>query len=130
MPPLTRARANDFAPWMNTYLFRYGINTIPRISVFFGNTAVESDYYRRLVEDMDYSAAGLRKTFPHEFKTMEVAEKYAKKSEAIANNASANRNGNGDEVSGDGWKYRGRGLIQVSGRHNYAAFPASAMLTF
>ncbi|WP_234731878.1 glycoside hydrolase family 19 protein [Acidocella facilis] len=122
MPPLTRAKANEFAPWMNTYLFRYDINTIPRLSAFIGNTAVESGYYQNLVEYMGYSADGLRKTFPHEFKTKEVAEKYAQKPEAIANRAYANRNGNGDEASGDGWKYRGRGVIQVSGRNNYAAF--------
>lgn len=74
-----------------------------------------------IVENLNYSAKGLLNTFPKYFRAAD-AEKYARKPEAIANRAYANRLGNGDEESGDGWKYRGRGLVQITGRTNYRRY--------
>lgn len=74
-----------------------------------------------IVENLNYSAAGLRNTFPKYFSAADAA-KYARKPEAIANRAYANRIGNGDEASGDGWRFRGRGLVQITGRANYQKY--------
>jgi putative chitinase len=72
-------------------------------------------------ENLNYSSSGLRATFPKYF-DIAAAEKYARKAEAIANRAYASRMGNGNEASGDGWKYRGRGLVQITGKTNYATY--------
>jgi len=74
-----------------------------------------------VVENLNYSADGLRGTFPKYFSAADAA-KYARKPEAIANRAYANRMGNGSEASGDGWKYRGAGLVQITGRDNYRKY--------
>ncbi|GAC1040837.1 hypothetical protein [Rhizobium sp. No.120] len=72
-------------------------------------------------ENLNYSASGLRATFPKYF-TAYQAVAYARQPQRIANRAYANRMGNGNEASGDGWKYRGRGLVQITGRDNYAKY--------
>ena len=72
-------------------------------------------------ENLNYSAAGLLRTFPNRF-TAAQAARYARQPQQIANRAYANRLGNGDEASGDGWRYRGRGLVQITGRLNYRTF--------
>jgi putative chitinase len=74
-----------------------------------------------IAENLNYSATGLRRTFARYF-TVAQARLYARKQEMIANRAYANRMGNGSEASGDGWRYRGRGLVQITGRDNYARF--------
>ena len=72
-------------------------------------------------ENLSYSETGLLKTFPRRFSPIE-ARRYAQKPEPIANRAYAGRMGNGDEKSGDGWRFRGRGLVQITGRANYRTF--------
>ncbi|HRZ96045.1 MAG TPA: glycoside hydrolase family 19 protein [Paludibacter sp.] len=89
---------------------------------FLGQCSHESNNFRVKEENLNYSAKGLRNTFGKYFKTNAEAEKYARKPQAIANKVYANRMGNDDEKSGDGWKYRGRGYIQLTGKNNYAAF--------
>src|SRR3546814_5959715 len=82
---------------------------------FIAQIAHESAGLSRTTENLNYSAAGLRKTFPKYFDRA-TAEAYARQPARIANRAYANRLGNGPEASGDGWRYRGRGLVQLSGR--------------
>ena len=95
-----------------------------RIAGFLAQTSHESGKYKFLSENLNYSDKGLLKTFPKYFNESNVME-YARKPEAIANRVYANRMGNGDEASGDGWKYCGRGLIQLTGKNNYQAFADS-----
>lgn len=89
---------------------------------FFGQLSVESCNFTVFSENLNYSKKGLLTTFPKYFPTEELAGRYANNPEAIANRVYANRMGNGDESSGDGWKYRGRGAIQLTGYYNYKRF--------
>lgn len=103
----------------------YEINTPQRIAHFVAQCAHESGNFVFLQENLNYRAVSLRKTFPKYFPTDQLAQQYANKPEMIANRVYANRMGNSDEASGDGWRYRGRGLIQLTGRDNYTFFAAS-----
>jgi putative chitinase len=89
--------------------------------MFLAQVAHESANFRATVENFNYSAEGLRKTFGKYFDETSALD-YARDPERIANRAYANRMGNGDEASGDGWRFRGRGLIQLTGRTNYALY--------
>lgn len=93
-----------------------------RLAHFFAQILHESGCLRYDMENLNYSADALRRVFPKYFRTKEQADAYARNPERIANRVYANRMGNGDEASGDGWRYRGRGLIQLTGRDNYRAF--------
>lgn len=86
---------------------------------------VETGKFRPITENLNYGAEGLRKTWPSRFPSPSIALAYQRQPERIANYVYANRNGNGPEESGDGWLYRGRGLIQTTGRANYAAAQAA-----
>jgi len=106
----------------------YEINTPQRIAAFIAQCAHESGEFVFLKENLNYKAASLRKIFPKYFPTDEIANQYASKpnkAEAIANRVYANRMGNGDEQSGDGYRYCGRGLIQLTGKDNYTFFAGS-----
>ena len=106
----------------------YEINTPQRMAAFIAQCAHESAGFTALVENLNYRWQSLRKVFPKYFPTDELAQDYANrpnKQEAIANRIYASRMGNGDEASGDGFRYRGRGLIQLTGRSNYTWFAAS-----
>ena len=102
----------------------YDINTIPRVSAFLAQTAHESGNYRAIKENLNYTAASLTRVWPRLFPS-DIAGQYAHNQQKIANRAYSNRMGNGDEASGDGWKYCGRGLIQLTGKNNYQAFAES-----
>ena len=102
----------------------YAITTPQRVASFLGETYVESAGYTAIQENLNYKAESLCKVWPSHF-TPDIADQYAHNPEAIANRAYANRMGNGDEASGDGWKFCGRGLIQLTGRANYTAFGQS-----
>ena len=103
----------------------YEINTPQRIASFIAQCAHESGEFRFLTENLNYKAESLLKVFPKYFKDMGTAKAYEKKPEKIANKIYADRMGNGNEASGDGWRYRGRGLIQLTGKTNYTWFAAS-----
>ena len=102
----------------------YDITTPQRVASFLGETYVESAGYTAIQENLNYRAESLCRTWPSHF-TPDIADQYAHNPERIANRAYANRMGNGDEASGDGWRFCGRGLIQLTGRANYTAFGQS-----
>ena len=93
-----------------------------RAAHFFGQTAHETGGFKVFTENLNYGAPGLLATFKKYFPDQETANEYARQPEKIANRVYANRMGNGDEDSGDGWKYRGRGAIQLTGKDNYQEF--------
>ena len=106
----------------------YDINTPKRIAAFIAQCAHESAGFTALQENLNYKPDTLRRLFPKYFPTDELAKEYASRSnkqEAIANRIYSGRMGNGDESSGDGYRFRGRGLIQLTGRSNYQAFADS-----
>lgn len=103
----------------------YEIDTPQRLAAFLAQTAHESGGYRAIKENLNYRAATLRKVFPKYFPTDELAAQYAGKPEMIANKVYGSRMGNGDESSGDGYRYCGRGLIQLTGKDNYTRYAQS-----
>ena len=92
-----------------------------RLAHFLSQVGHESGNFKVLYENLNYSAAGLLKVFPRYFNPT-TAKQFERKPQLIANKVYANRIGNGNEASGDGWNYRGRGYLQVTGRANYKAF--------
>jgi putative chitinase len=105
----------------HSVLDKYGINTPLRKAHFWGQIAHESGA-KPIQENLNYSSEGLAKTFKKYFPTKELANSYARKKEAIANRVYGGRMGNGAESTGDGWKYSGKGMIQITGKDNYEAF--------
>jgi putative chitinase len=103
----------------------YEINTPLRVAHFVAQCAHESGNFVFIKENLNYKAASLQKTFSKYFPTAELAAQYANRPERIANRVYANRMGNGDEASGDGYRYCGRGLIQLTGKDNYTFFAGS-----
>ena len=93
-----------------------------RAAHFFGQTAHETGGFKAFSENLSYGAKGLMGVFKKYFPDAKTAARYERKPEMIANKVYANRMGNGPEASGDGWKYRGRGALQLTGKDNYAAF--------
>ena len=112
----------DIDKWydaLSQLLPKYSIDTKLRVSYFIAQCYHESGGFKRLQENLNYRAIGLRKIFKKYFPTDEMALSYEHKPEKIANKVYGNRMGNGPEESGDGFKYRGRGLIQLTGKNNY-----------
>ena len=110
----------------------YEINTPKRIAAFIAQCSHESGGFTALKENLNYKPATLRKLFSKYFPNDALAEEYCakpNKQEAIASRIYASRMGNGDEASGDGYKYCGRGLIQLTGKSNYIAFADSLEIT-
>jgi putative chitinase len=132
---LTQAELSEIVPgnpyidhWyeaLEQLLPDYDINTPKRAAAFLAQCAHESGGFKFIKENLNYKAASLRKVFPKYFPTDELAAAYAMKPEKIANRVYANRMGNGDEASGDGYRYCGRGLIQLTGKQNYTNFGES-----
>jgi putative chitinase len=113
---------------LNKILPDYEIDTPQRVAAFLAQCAHESGGFTALHENLNYRAVTLRKVFPKYFPDDATAEHYASmpdKQAAIASRVYANRMGNGDEASGDGFKYCGRGLIQLTGKQNYCKFAES-----
>jgi putative chitinase len=101
-------------------LSRFDIDTINRQAAFLAQTAHESAQFTHFVENLNYSAAGLLKTWPRRF-DQELANSCARNPEKIANIVYADRMGNGPPESGDGFRFRGRGILQITGKDNYKA---------
>jgi putative chitinase len=95
-----------------------------RAAHFFAQTAHESGGFKTFSENLNYGAKGLRGIFGKYFPTDALARAYERQPQKIANRAYANRMGNGDEASGSGWRWRGRGALQLTGADNYKAFAA------
>jgi putative chitinase len=110
---------------MAKLLPQYDINSKQRVAAFVAQCGHESGGFKFLKENLNYRAESLMRVWPKHFPDLVTANKYAHKPEMIANRAYANRMGNGDEASGDGAKFCGRGLIQLTGRANQQAFAAS-----
>ena len=111
-------------PIVTPTLNKYSINTLNRIAAFLAQTAHESLDWNILQENLNYSENGLLVTFSKYFNSATAAQ-YARQPQKIANRVYANRMGNGPESSGDGWNYRGRGLIQTTGKSNYQSTGAT-----
>lgn len=120
---LPAARPTDiarFATPLAEACAEWGIDTPVRLAAFLAQIAHESGQLRTLAENLNYSAEALLRVFPRHFDAGRAAA-YARQPERIGSRVYANRMGNGAEASGDGWRYRGRGLIQITGHDNYTA---------
>lgn len=116
--------AGEFVDTFNKWSDKFGITTPLRAAHFISQCVHECAELKAFEENLNYSEKGLLKVFPKYFNAT-TAKQYARKPEKIANRVYANRMGNGNETSGDGWKYRGRGSIGLTGRSNYLAYSTS-----
>lgn len=115
----------EWADALNAAMPLWGIVSAHRRAMFLAQCAHESGGFTRFVENLNYSAQALMRTWPNRFPSLAIAAQYERQPEKIANHVYANRLGNGNEASGDGWKYRGRGCLQITGHNNYTAAGAA-----
>ena len=113
-----RVYSDDLQQALNDTLCKYTIDSDLRVNHFLAQILNESGGLTHFVENVNYSAERLVVIFPHYFPNNDIADGYAHQPEKIANRVYANRMGNGDEASGDGWKFRGMGAIQITGKSN------------
>jgi putative chitinase len=115
-------KVKNFDEWYNNLLNilpEYDIDTPKRVAAFMAQCGHESGGFTLMQENLNYSAKGLRGTFGKYFPNDDIAKQYERKPQMIANRVYGNRMGNGDEASGDGWYFRGRGIVQITGKNNY-----------
>ena len=115
-------KVKNFEEWytnLGDILPEYDIDTPKRVAAFMAQCGHESGGFTLMQENLNYSAKGLRGTFGKYFPNDEVAKLYERKPQMIANRVYGNRMGNGDEASGEGWYFRGRGIVQITGKNNY-----------
>lgn len=117
----TNKNLDSLAVILNDLLPKYGITTTNRIAGFLAQCGHESLGFTRLRENLNYSSQGLLKVFPKYFNKAQ-ADLYQRQPEKIANRVYANRMGNGSELTSDGWKFRGAGPLQLTGKNNFTAF--------
>ena len=110
---------------LSSILPEYEIDSPQRVAAFIAQCTHESGGFKRLKENLNYKAESLVRVFPKYFPSLDLAKQYAHDQEKIANRVYGGRMGNGDESSGDGFRYCGRGLIQLTGRNNYTKFSES-----
>lgn len=116
------AQAQAFLAPLSAACARFSISTVDRLAAFIGQCAVESGRFTTLQENLNYTTPErIRAVFPSRVQTQADAQALVRNPQALANRVYALRNGNGDAISGDGWRFRGRGLIQLTGKANYAA---------
>lgn len=116
---LNNPKIGDWYDALVTNLPDYGITTKQRVAGWLSQCGHESADFKALSENLNYGAPGLQSVFGKYFPTRELAESYQRKPEMIANKVYGGRMGNGPESSGDGWKFRGRGILQITGKDNY-----------
>jgi putative chitinase len=121
LPKLSDEKLVNWYSALASILPEYNINSEQRVAMFLAQTTHESADYTALHENLNYGAKGLMTTWPKRFDAAKAAA-CERKPELIANVVYSNRMGNGDEASGDGWKYRGRGILQITGHDNYKQF--------
>lgn len=122
------ARNKNISALFETFsnvLPKYEITTVERVAAFLAQCGHESADFTVLKENLNYSAEGLTKVFPKRFPSLAVAQPYNRNPEKIANKIYSDRMGNGSEASGEGYKFRGRGAIQLTGKENYSKFAKS-----
>lgn len=119
---VSAANASKYQMPLSDAMGQHGIDTLLRIAHFLAQVVHESACMTAVCENLNYSADGLLKVFPTHFKSTDDAQRYAHQPEKIANRVYAGRMGNGTEASGDGYRYRGRGLLQLTGKTNYRDF--------
>ncbi|SDI15600.1 glycoside hydrolase family 19 protein [Pseudomonas panipatensis] len=124
--PNAGQRVGVFVPALNRAMIRFGITSNVRAAAFLAQVGHESAQLTALIENLNYGAQGLANTWPARYRGADgkpnaLAIQIARNPPLIANTTYAGRNGNGPVSSGDGWLYRGRGLIQITGRANYRA---------
>jgi putative chitinase len=129
VPDTDRQRVKLFVDTFNAWSEAFEITTPIRLVHFLAQVFHESGNLKHVEENLNYSADALRRVFPNYFKKPEDAAAYARKPVQIANKVYANRIGNGSEASGDGWRYRGRGLIGLTGKRQYADFNKCDIIT-
>jgi putative chitinase len=115
-------KVKNFDEWYSNLiniLPEYDIDTPHRVAAFMALCGHESGGFTLMQENLNYSAKGLVGTFKKYFPTEAQAKPYERRPEMIANRVYANRMGNGDEASGEGWYFRGRGIVQITGKNNY-----------
>jgi len=112
----------ELAPVFNATFDRWQINTLRQQAAFIGQCGHESGNFKVLEENLNYAADRLMKIWPKRFPTLEVAQPYHRNPRKIANKVYANRMGNRDEASDDGWRFRGSGFIQLTGHDNFFHF--------
>ena len=122
VPETSRARIDEVIAAFNMHSFTFGMTSPKRVTHFFAQIYAESGALKATSENMNYSAQRLLQVWPSRFKSLPDVEKYAHNPERLANFVYANRMGNGNEASGDGWKYRGRGFIGLTGKEQYEKF--------
>lgn len=120
MLPANR-EVDQWFPILANHLDFYQINTVQRAAAWIAQCAHESLDFTATHENLNYRAETLMKVWPHLFPDEATAQQYGGNAEAIANRAYANRMGNGGEESGDGYRFRGRGIVQITGHDNYRA---------
>lgn len=119
---VSSANTDRYLEPLNAAMTLHAIDTRARIAHFLAQVVHESSGLQHVVENMNYSAERLLQVFPRHFATLADAQAYARQPERIGSRVYGGRMGNGDEASGDGFRYRGRGLIQLTGKNNYRAF--------
>jgi putative chitinase len=120
MPKCPTDQADSYVANMNSCFAAAQINTKLRVAAFLSQAAVETNELQSFVENLNYSAQLLMKIWPHRFPTLDIANQYAHHPQKIANSVYSNRLGNGSPESNEGWAYRGRGILQITGKDNYA----------
>lgn len=129
-PKTKSAVLQQYVDPLNDVVDYYDISkTNERLACFLAQIIHESGGFTAVKENLNYGAAGLMKTFKKYFPTIELATEYQRQPSRIANRVYANRMDNGSESSGDGWKFRGRGLIQLTGKYNYTQFAKGLNIT-